>query len=98
MEPLSSTKSILNNLPSPRAFDHVRMFDLFTILALIIHLFWYGLIPQIGTTGPGASEVGMKFPGRLVAGARPVELETCINAHEYLTSTDQTCSQCTKGY
>lgn len=56
IDPLSSNKSILNNFPSPRAFDHDRIGDLDTILALIVHLFWYGLRATIGTMLLGISE------------------------------------------
>ena len=51
ISPLSSSKSMLNKYPSPLEFDHRLMSDLLVTLALIVHLFWYGVSDAIGNVG-----------------------------------------------
>lgn len=48
ISPLSSIRSMLNNLPSPRWFVHVRILLFDVTRAFMTHLFWYGVKLTMG--------------------------------------------------
>ena len=53
MAPDSSIRSMENSFPEPVDLFHVLTSPLLVTLALIVHLFWYGVMLAIGvTTGP----------------------------------------------